>query len=322
MKKILSTISILGLLFLIGCDDSFDPKADFEQEYIVNGIIRCDTTYQVVYIQTNYNPDAFNPFEYNVNTFISGASVTITYDDSVYTLQESTFEIENNERLSGTAPCYVIDNLSPDVGKLLYLNIVLPDGTTLNAETLTPKYTRLRFDKNSDALIPASDGFLDIEWEITDGDKYRQVYLPEVKIAYYKIEGNDKIYNEKTIPLNYIDRRGELVPNYPLPNNRSHLSFEMGAIDKTMELISEGDPEKQNYVVLGAVFQILLLDNNLVPYYMSTETFLGGYSIILDQLDYSNINGGSGIFASYFTDRTFFIRMDNLYIKQFGYSVN
>lgn len=321
MKKIVYSILLTGFLFISGCDESFDPKTDFEQEYIVNGIIRCDTTYQVIYIQTNYSPDGFDPLSFESNTFISGASVSITYDDSVYQFTETTFEIENNERISGSAPCYIIDNLSPDVGELLRLDIVLPDGTILHAETTTPKYTRLRFNKNSDAFIPAGDGFLDIEWEITDGDKYRQVYLPEVKIAYYKIEGENKVYNEKTIPLNYIDRRGEIVPNYPLPNNKSHLSFEMEAIDKTMELISEGDPDKKNYIVLGVVFQILLLDNNLVPYYMSTETFLGGYSVILDQLDYSNVEGGGGIFASYFTDRTFFIRMDNLYIKQFGYSV-
>jgi len=320
MKYLRNISSIIFIIIvLLACDESFNPKTEYQEDYIVNAVINGDTTYQFITIQKSYNPTDFNPLDFAEDTFISGADVSITYKDSVYLFAESTAKLENNPRFDGETAIYINNELIPETGSEMILHINLPSGKSIDATTTTPKYTRLRFNKNSDVLIPPSDGFLDVEWEISDGDKFRQVYLPEVKIAYYKIVDGQPEYNEKTIPLNYIDRRGELVPNYPLPNNKSFMHYEIDAIDKTMQLISEGDPEKQNYIVLGALFQILLLDDNLVPYYMSTETFLGGYSIILDQLDYTNINGGRGIFASYYVDRSFFINIDELYINSFGY---
>ena len=84
-------------------------------------------------------------------------------------------------------------------------------------------------------------------------------------------------------------------------------------------MISQGDPNKKDYKIYGAVFTLMIFDENISNYYSTTNGFLDDFTIRIDEKDYSNIQGGLGIFGTYRTQSTGAVFTHN-YIKSFGYT--
>jgi len=92
-------------------------------------------------------------------------------------------------------------------------------------------------------------------------------------------------------------------------------------IEKALLEISEGDPVKSDYTINEYVYvEVLSFDNNLTRYYSSTQT-LDNLSISVDENDYTNINGGFGIFASMMKD-TYRLKFFSQFITTLGYKFN
>ena len=64
MKKVILLMPLLVSLYFISCDDSFNPYAPFTGDYILNGIMRGDTSYQVVTLTHSYQPKSTDPLTY------------------------------------------------------------------------------------------------------------------------------------------------------------------------------------------------------------------------------------------------------------------
>ena len=98
--------------------------------------------------------------------------------------------------------------------------------------------------------------------------------------------------------------------------------FSSEFLNKAMEEISEGISNKSSINILGALFEIKVYDYALGIYANSVQTFEDEFSIRISAPDVSNINGGLGIFGTYFSE-TFQIGITSDYIESFGYtSVN
>ena len=65
--------------------------------------------------------------------------------------------------------------------------------------------------------------------------------------------------------------------------------------------------------------EIVVLDQNLTSYYQSNNDVLDGFSVRLNQSDYSNIENGLGLFASY-VKQQLELRLRSDYIESFGYT--
>jgi hypothetical protein len=70
--------------------------------------------------------------------------------------------------------------------------------------------------------------------------------------------------------------------------------------------------------IISARFELLSFDEHLSNYYSSTHGYLDEFSIRLDETVYSNIEGGMGIFGSYYkSERLFPIYAS--YIASYGF---
>ena len=144
------------------------------------------------------------------------------------------------------------------------------------------------------------------------------MYLPKLIVNYYKMESGINVLHHKEIPVSYFRNGNQYLPDFPIVSSDNTLSYEMEAVNRAMNEISQGDPDKFNYTIIDAEFQLLLLDDNLAPYYLTIQTFLDGFTVILDQQDYSNINGGFGVFGSFFK-RVLHLSFSQDYVIGFGY---
>ncbi len=92
MKKSLKLFLLLTSAFLFySCNNTFDPNAPFRQRYALNGIMRNDTTLQIVTISKSYEPaDGFNPLTSHQDPAVTNAQVNMWYKDNLYQMRDTT----------------------------------------------------------------------------------------------------------------------------------------------------------------------------------------------------------------------------------------
>lgn len=317
MKKIIILIIQFTVIVVsFSCEENFSPKTEFVQQYALFCIIDGDTTYQRAFIEKSYDVEGSDPSAYTGNPFIRDADVKLIYDNVEYPLRDSV-SILNGEEID----FYYTDSLKPGPDKVVEIKALLPGGETLTGRTNTPKSANLSFqfeDLRSDTYIEQKAGGLFFIWHINGNNSGGILYLPKLEINYYRLENGINIPHRKEVPVSYFESGGQYLPNYPIVTSENTLNYEMEAINRAMNEISEGDPDKSNYTIIDAEFELLLLDDNLAPYYLTIQTFLDGYTVILDQMDYSNIEGGFGILGSFFK-RVNYLSFSRDYVMQFGY---
>lgn len=307
---------VILTLISFSCEENFSPKTDFVQQYALFCIVSGDTTYQSAFIEKSYNVDGLDPSVYDGNPFVEGADVGIEYEGMEYLMSDSTMQIGDNE-----FQFYYTDDLKPDAGKEMKIRAELPDGTILTGSTITPKSGNLSFqyqNVSSDTYIEQKSEGLFFIWHISGNDTTGILYLPGLVINYYKKESGINVLHHKEVPLSYFRNGDQYLPDYPIVTSDNTLNYEMDAVNRAMNEISQGDPDKFNYTIIDAEFQLLLLDDNLAPYYLTIQTFLDGFTVILDQQDYSNIDGGFGVFGSFFK-RVLHLSFSQDYVIGFGY---
>jgi hypothetical protein len=98
------------------------------------------------------------------------------------------------------------------------------------------------------------------------------------------------------------------------------VEYDFEAMDATMRAISEGDPGKSRYRIIGFRWQFQEFDFPLSRYYASVNGYLDAYSVRLDETVFTNITGGIGVFGSLFRYSNDY-PVDPAYAGRFGYTV-
>jgi hypothetical protein len=271
-----------AIVIFISCEENFSPKTDFKEDYVLFRVINGATTFQTAILMKSYNVEGFDPFSNSESPLISDAVVTIYNGDKEIVLRDSSVETAFNWRYSSPFSFYYTDSLQPEEDTELRIEARLTDGRIISASTVTPKSKRVQFVFGSDRDIPTDDGTIDIDWQLIDANDLGQIYLPQLRIIYYTEVNGVETRFEKEVPTDYIFSEGKYTPDYPQPSSNSFLRFQMSAFDRALKEIA-GDDDRSKYKIEKAVFELMILDNNLIPYYLTTETFLDGFTILVDE---------------------------------------
>ncbi|MBN2570980.1 MAG: DUF4249 family protein [Ignavibacteriales bacterium] len=318
MKSILKLFILMtSMIYISSCEEGFDPKTKFEEQYIAYCILSGDTTFQTATLSKSYDVSSSDPYENTTDPSLEGATINIIYEDSTYTFKDSTTTRLDSSRYDSPIRFYYLNNFRPEENKNMTLQIILPNGKILNSATKTPRLTYFNF-QYSDQDIPQVDGQVGIRWDYYYKDKENLVYYPRLKIYYQKLEDGIQKDKSQVIPLEYLLVDNEYVPYYPSVVKFPLIIYYQSVIDKAFQDISKNDPNKQNYTIKKIVFELLLLNNELAPYYMTVVGVSEGLSVILDRMDYSNIEGGLGVFGVYYVKKLDF-NLSTAYINSFGY---
>lgn len=325
MKKIIN-ISVFVLLIAasFACEDSLSPKGELKNQYVLNCILRGDTTTQILTLSRSYDVEGFDPYENDIDPAVQGAAIRIYKigsNDPAKIFRDTTIARTNTSRYTTPIHYYYIDNFVPYANSEYKIEAELPDGTLLNATTKTYATSTLYFFRSDnpvpvDAVATGRD-YLFFKWSEFDTNIY---YVPKLEIVYSKnIDGVEE-FHKHPVAAYYIYTENQFVPIYPEISNFSFYEVQNDALDRAMMEISEGDTAKSTYSIYRAELTVLIPDRNLTTYYSASQTFLEGYSVKLYQPEYTNIEGGVGIFGSY-TKNVFTPRIRNDYVESFGYTV-
>ena len=316
MNKLIMLILISIPLF-VSCDADFSPYAEFQDKYSLVCLLRSDTTFQTAVLSHNYLPDQPDPNSYKNDPSIIGADIRIWYNDSVYVLSDSSDTRTDSSRYTGAYRFYFNDKFKIGPQEIIEIEVLLPNGRRLFSSSVTPK--DIIFNDESDVIIPpVNSDLVNFIWAASEQGAY---YSPKFEIKYLQIINGNPEKKTIEVPLKYVAQNGNLDPVYPEATNRTNVVFTLESITQTLDKISEGDPNKQNYSIYQTpLFNLLAFDASLSKYASSTSQALNDLTVTLNTADYTNIQGGFGIFGSYIKKNYSSIKFQQNFIESFGYN--
>lgn len=325
MKKIIIVMLVVASIgSFFSCDDQVNPKTNFKQVYALNCIIKSDTSYQIATISRSYDVNGYDPMSNTTDPFVAGATVKVFYNDSVFVFRDTSIARANDPRYITPMHFYYSAKLRPSETKPIKIQAELPDGTVLTSETQTYSLNLFYFIDASNTIPTESlsSPNISFSWNyLSETNLTNQVfyYAPELVIFYAKMVNGARVEMQKKVPMYYAN---DVLPLYPtVQANINSILFENNAIDKSMNEISEGDPNKQDYIIEKATFRLFVLDKNLAAYYAAQKTFLDEFSVRFNEPDFTNIYGGLGIFGTYNVRQTD-LNFKEDYVLSFGYRTN
>lgn len=326
MKSRLLILScVVGLGF--GCEEPFSPKEDFRERYVlqcfVQGLGDKDLESVTALLARTYDVDSFDPSANTDDPAIAGAEVTLTIDGKPYHLQEAFRPSEESLRYGTQQRYYSRLVTAPQPESRVGIVARLPNGQTLNAQTIIPKgrafTSSYEFGLGLTThlnLQPGKPNWI-INWEDYD-DTEVHLFFPRLKILYTKMVGGEEQGGSFLVPARYVLSGNGPIPVYHSYSTDKSCSFEFYAIDSVMAQISVGDPNKSNYGMHAALLEVIEYDLPLSKYFSSINGSLDQFSIRTDQMVFSNVGGGIGILGSFYINKMQF-DIDPRYVLSYGY---
>jgi hypothetical protein len=317
MKSIkLLIISSLVFIFL-SCEEDFNPYGEYFERYAFTCILKSDQNYQAATLFRSYRPDGYDPYTYTEDPSVIGADIRVWYNDSVFVFRDSSVARVDTSRYKTPFKFYYNDEFRVGNRKTIELEVLLPNGKRLRSSSVTPG--QIQFDDDSDVIVPAGGkSIIQIIWNTLDDGTF---FAPRMAIRYKQNINGEIVDKIKDVPYKYVNQGGIQVPVYPAPSASATIVYDLSAITKTLEEISAGDPNKQNYSILQKIiFSVAAFDIPTSRYVSSTGGTIDDLTVSVDVSDYTNIEGGFGLFGSYSKRDYTRLRFMEDYIESFGYN--
>jgi hypothetical protein len=332
MKRAILILPIILFILFESCNEDFNVNAPFNKNvYTLNCILRNDSPIQYAIISKNiYTEKGDLPTLPSTAQNIKGANVEIHYNDSVFVMRDTTIQVADSGNTK-QVNCYYLRNLVMKQGKIISIKATTPDGQILRSTKQIPvcliapsTFPQSYYTNNAMGYVKGYYiKFPFYNWLFRrDNKEINDMFsFPRFEIDYEKYEGGTYINKKTLVPLTYgtiQDAKGIILsPELNFSYNYS-ASTSLETVNRTMEEISGSDPYKNNYIITRAFLTITSMDPELSIYYSAYETYLNSFTIKLRPTDYSNIEGGKGIFGIYYI-YTSSSAMEKTYINSFGY---
>lgn len=333
MRKLKLLLVVCLLLLTISCNDSVNPKAEPKGGYVFYCIIDTDTTFQTAYLSKTYNAPGINPLENNTDPAVKKAKIVFTYQNKNYSFTDSSVIRTDTSRYKNDFGFYYNNNINlksshlSDVSYPVSVAVTLPDNRTLVSQAESIPSGDLMFTKSIGYFPSTNDGVwqksCEFYWAFfsNKNSENKYYYRPVIEINYSKIENGVAVRKKYKVPdriYNYAG--GQNMPGYPEISKQKYVIYPITFIIEAFAKISDGDPNKNNYIIHNLALSINIMDKNAASYYEANKSFKDDFSVRLDQIDFSNISGGRGLFGLYAT-RKRYIPIISGFIEPFGYKL-
>jgi hypothetical protein len=287
----------------LSCEEEFSPFGDYRERYVLFSLLQGDSTFQVVTIGKSFGHGTLTPDE-SVNYFVEDADVRVWKGDSVFVFRDSSI---NDMQF------YYSNNFTIDYNESVEIEALLPNGRRLKSSTKTPNEFNFR---TSEVLIPpVINNFVQINWE----NEERGIFYQSRLFLRYRLDDNPEI-KIKEIPQQYVLQNGKYMPAFNKPSADLSVVFQMDAVTKAMEEISKDETEKEKFFIYeGLIVEVASLDASLSRYVSSTSKSFDDLTVRINELDYTNVEGGFGVFGSYITKTYKALRFQPGFVNSFGY---
>lgn len=316
MKRIFLLLSVFLTLFTYSCEVNFDPFGDYIEKYAFTCILKNNTRSQIAFLSRSYKIDGFDPYNYIIDPAITGADIRVWCNDSVYVFKDSSITRTDTSRYKTPLHFYYNKHFSLQANQPVELEVLLSNGKRLKSSIVTP--AEINFDDESDVFVPSENkNILEFFWnEYPAGILFQS----KMEIKYRQNINGEFVEKTREIPLRFVLSNNKMMPVYPKPSAVFGVAYDLDAVDKILREISADDPDKQNYAVYEKlIFNVTAYDFSLSKYASSISGSVDDLTVHENVSDYTNIDGGYGIFGAYMLKDYGRLRFLMDYIQSYGY---
>ncbi|HEY6953375.1 MAG TPA: DUF4249 family protein [Bacteroidota bacterium] len=297
-SPLVHTFVLLGFLLATGgCNESFSPKAPFQQRLVSYSVLTTQSNAQYLLLYLNYNPPGFDPYSVTTITYDTGATVVVSSPSKNFQFHDTL--------LSPTIHAFVAPLFRPLPGTSYVLSIVSSRYGTLSSSTTMPAQGYLSVADQSRLLYPNSFSDQNIEIDCVLGQGAHG-YLVRFFLD-YSLERDTTFRGTEQIPISFgQDSLGLTAPIYPvLQRADGPKPIVMYPVENYLQTIVALTARYATGIKpMGARLLLIQVDQSLYTYFNVANGFQDKFSIRTDQPDYSNIRNGLGIFGSFNVDST------------------
>jgi hypothetical protein len=313
MKQLAFCILSGLLVFLIpGCENSFSPKGPYKDQMVVYAILNAQSDTQYVRLYTTYDPPGFNPLADTVDNVVRDAVVTVSQGGSTMRYRDTVIARFDKSRYKDDLGVYVAFPFHVLTGKSYDLSVVSPKYGVVSASLAIPDRGRIdvinRYvlkgggNKNEDLAVIGwirydTRGFMIryyLDHDVLEGSSWinRRTELPSAVTA-----GSDGVkqyeyprLQRRTVPP--VDRVSEMSVFVQM----SRIAYD----SMYSELSAQYSADRMR--IKGVWFVLTQVEQNLYNYYAIANAFQDAHSIRMDMPDWTNIQGGYGVFGGMVED--------------------
>lgn len=315
MRKLILILPLI-ILFIASCSEDVNIKSDFTEQYILNCILSADTNFQVAYLSKSFDVEGYDVEAYEGNPFIKNAEIVLHDNGESYFFSESEIESLPGFEFDYPITYYYLEDYTVKPRKTIYIYATLPNGEVLSAEQQTIQYKFGNVPFLRSAIPPPDTNITDIRF--SSFNNYDPFYfIPKMVILYENTVQQTGI-KKVEVPSYYIQKNDKQEPVYPGIIKHVDFSYQRKVLDQVMKNISGDDLFKNHYKVYDTRMSVLVLNESLAAYYSAENYVNDNFSIVVTKPEYTNINGGKGIFGSY-SNVTNKVGLNPDYVEMFGY---
>lgn len=313
MRTRLIFMLFVMLPLIQSCDESFNPYTDYKQNYGVVCILRSDTTLQLATVSKSYLSNDEIVSQPSL-LFEKGADVRVWFGDSVFRLKDTVFITGEN---GDSIDCYFNNSFTITPNQEIELEILLSNGKRLKASSNTP--ADISFKNTSEVIIPpVGKNLVQIFWNSAGPYNY---YLPQLKIKCETIENGVKKVFYRELPKSLSVSNGITYPVYPSSNNSASAVYDLNALNWYLESFADSLSNPSSVSIHQTLeFDVLIFDIEMSRYISVSRSSINNLSIRFDEGEYTNIEGGLGIFGSQLSKKYSRLKFLNTFITSKGFN--
>jgi len=286
---------------MVGCEEPFSPKGPFLDRTVVFSLLAARSDTQFVRVFRTYYPPHDNPYEVDWET--PDTSVRVVLSDSTRSATLSDTVLTRGD--GSTVHAYVAYPFHIEPGQQYSLHVAEPGRQEAVSSTTVPGQGSVLIE-NYEALFDLeAHRFDDLHLDVEISPQ-AAAYLPRLSVEFQVYSTGAVLEREVPLDLRTSDRGNE-IPVYPdithvaSTGQRSYyFTYSLHAYAYTLRKIIA---DYGDVYFRQANCYLVQTDQALYVYYNVANGFRDAFSIRMDQPDYSNIEGGLGVFGSYNVDK-------------------
>jgi hypothetical protein len=302
----------LALVLVVGCEEPFSPQGPFLDRTVVYSLLAARSDTQFVRVYRTYSPPHDNPYEVDWETPDTSAQVVISDGTQSVSLNDTVLSRGDGSSVHA----YSAYPFHVEPGQNYSLHVVEPGHEEAVSSTTVPG--------EGSILIQDYEALSDLQSHLFE-NLYMELHVsPQAAAFIPRLTVEFQIYStgavlEREVPLDLrTSDEGNEIPVYPdialvgsVGQTSYYLTYSLHAYAYTLRKII-GD--YGDVYFRQANCYLVQTDQALYVYYNVANGFRDAFSIRMDQPDYSNIEGGLGVFGSYNLDKKSYILPSIIFI--------
>lgn len=319
MRKLINKLTLLTLAILIfSCEEGFDPYSELKEEYHLYCVLRDDTNIQTIKIIQSYMGEELNPELNTQEPAIEGARIWVRSNrGDAYVFKEGYTNREQETKYGTNTHYYYHDNFTPDPTLSYEVEALLPNGMRLTS-FIEPTPPIQFMWVNCQKLYPPADFNQTAIAYVWNQNYYDEghPYIARLNILYSVDDGPIERF---PVPLSYVTEGDSTYGIYRTISSDNFISFRNIIVDEAMLKLSENEPLKDKFTIYKMELEASILNRSLSNYYESTIVRAKSLSLVLNEVYYTNIENGKGIFGLQ-AFGTFNTNITEEYVRSYGYN--